>query len=67
VRDDFSRDKRQQKRGKKHPHRVILTLDDLPKTNWKYSQLVAKVKARYEAAKEQGKDKPNQKPEDFSN
>jgi len=51
----------QQARGKKHAHRSILTLDDLPKTNGKYSQLIAQLQARYQAAKEQGKDIPNQK------
>ena len=52
-------------RNKKRAHRYILTLDDLPKTNWKYSQLIAQLQARYRADKETGKDKP-QKPEDFS-
>jgi uncharacterized protein YjbJ (UPF0337 family) len=56
----------QQVHGKKRPHWGILTLDDLPKTNWKYSQLIAQLQARYQAAKEAGKDKPNQKSEDFS-
>jgi hypothetical protein len=39
----------------------ILTLDDLPKTNGKYSQLIAQLQARYQAAKELGDDKPRQK------
>jgi uncharacterized protein YjbJ (UPF0337 family) len=56
----------QQVRGKKHTHRGILTLDDLPKTNGNYRQLIAQLQARYQAAKEQGKDVPNQKSEDFS-
>jgi len=56
----------QQVRGKKPPHWGILTLDDLPKTNWKYIQLIAKLEARYRAEKEAGKDKPNQKSEDYS-
>jgi hypothetical protein len=55
-------------RNKKRPHWDILTLDDLPKNNVKYSQLIAQLQARYQAAKEPGKDKPNQKQklEDFS-
>ena len=65
MRDNFSKYKRQQTRGKKLPHWDILTLDDLPKTNLKYSQLIAQLKARYKADKEQGKDKPSQKPEDL--
>jgi hypothetical protein len=56
----------QQVRGKKRPHWGILTLDDLPKTNWKYSQLIIQLQARYKADKELGKDKPNQKSEDYS-
>jgi hypothetical protein len=56
----------QQVRSKKRPHWGILTLDDLPKTNVKYSQLIAQLQAQYQAAKEPGKDKPNQKSEDFS-
>jgi hypothetical protein len=53
-------------RRKKRPHWGILTLDDLPKTNVKYSQLIAQLQAQYKAAKEPGKNKPNQKSEDFS-
>jgi hypothetical protein len=56
----------QQVRGKKRPHWSILTLDDLPKTNVKYSQLVAQLQARYQAAKELGVDKPTQKLDDYS-
>ena len=65
MRDDFPKEKWLRIRGKKRPHWGILTLDDLPKTNWKYSQLIAQLQARYRADKEAGKDKP-QKPEDFS-
>jgi len=55
-------------RGKKRPHWGILTLDDLDKTNVKHNQLIIQLQARYKAAKEPGKDKPNQqqKSEDFS-
>lgn len=56
----------QQVRGKKHVHWGILTMNDLPKTNWKYSQLIAQLQARYQAAKELGDDKTRQKSEDFS-
>jgi hypothetical protein len=57
----------QQVRSKKRPHWGILTLNDLPKTNVKYSQLIAQLQAHYQEAKEAGKDKPNQqKSEDFS-
>jgi hypothetical protein len=56
----------QKVRGKKHSHSDILTLDDLPKTNRKYSTLVAQLQARYKAAKELGGDKPRQKSEDFT-
>ena len=56
----------QQVRGKKPPNWAILTLDDLPKTNWRYIKLIAKLEARYQAEKEAGKEKPNQKSEDFS-
>jgi hypothetical protein len=53
-------------RSKKPFHLNILTLDDLPRTNVKYSVLIAKLMARYRAAKEDGKDAPTPKPEDFS-
>jgi uncharacterized protein YjbJ (UPF0337 family) len=55
-----------QTRGKKQAHWSILTLDDLPKTNGKYSQLIAEFKARYQVAKELGKNTPKKKSEDFS-
>ena len=53
-------------RGKKRAHWGILTLDDLPKTNVKYGQLIAQLQARYQAAKELGDDQSRQKSEDFS-
>ena len=53
-------------RGKKRPHRGILTLDDLPKTNWKYIQLIAQLRARYKAANELSDNKPDRKSEDIS-
>ncbi|RPI33743.1 MAG: CsbD family protein [Chloroflexota bacterium] len=56
----------QQTRGKKRAHWGILTLDDLPKSNWKYSQLIAQLQARYQADKELGIDKLDQKSEDFT-
>ena len=56
----------QQVRRKKRPHWGILTLDDLPKTNGKYRQLMIQLQARYKADKETGEDKPNQKSEDYS-
>jgi hypothetical protein len=39
----------QQARGKKRAHWGILTWDDLPKTNWKYNQLIVQLKAPYQA------------------
>ena len=56
----------QQVRGKKRAHWGILTLDDLPKTDGKYSHLIAQLQARYQAAKELGDDKSRQTSEDFS-
>lgn len=64
MRDDLPKEKWLRIRGKKRAHWGILTLDDLPKTNWKYSQLIAQLQARYQAEKEAGKDKP-QIPEDI--
>jgi hypothetical protein len=56
----------QQVRGKKRAHWGILTLDDLPRTEWKYSQLIAQLQARYKAVRELGDDKSRKKSEDFS-
>lgn len=56
----------QQVRGKKRAHWGILTLDDLSKTDGKYSQLIAQFQARDQAAKELGDDKFRQNSEDFS-
>ena len=53
-------------RNKKRAHRYILTLDDLPKTNSEYIQLVAKLRTRYKAAKELADEIPKEKPEDIS-
>lgn len=61
MRDIIVKRKRQQGLGKKRPHWGILTLDDLPKTNVKYSRLIAQLQARYQAANELGVDKPEQK------
>ncbi len=66
MRDDTTIGKRQQKRGKKRPHGAILTLDDLDQSIWKHSHMITQLKARFKAAKERSKDKPNQKPDDFS-
>ncbi len=66
MRDDLTIGRRQQIRGKKRPHAGVLTLDDLPKSNWKYSQLIIQLQARYKVEKEQGKDKPDHKSDDFS-
>ncbi len=66
MREHNNQSRWQQVRSKKRPHWGILTLDDLPKTNVKYSQLIAQLQVQYKAAKEPGKDKPNQKSEDFS-
>ena len=66
MRDDFPKEEWQRVRGKKRPNWGILTLDDLPKTNWRYIKLIAKLEARYQAEKEASKEKPNQKSEDFS-
>jgi uncharacterized protein YjbJ (UPF0337 family) len=56
----------QEARGKKRAHWGILTWDDLPKTNGKYFELIAQLKARYQAAKELGSDLPRQKLEGFT-
>jgi hypothetical protein len=56
----------QQARGKKRAHWGILTWDDLPKTNWKYNQLIVQLKAPYKAVIESGNDLPGQKFEGFS-
>jgi len=53
-------------RSKKRIHSSILTLDDLPTTDGKYSALIAQLLARYKAAKELRDDKPSQKSDDFS-
>lgn len=51
---------------RKRPHRSILTLDDLDKRNWKHSQLIIQLRARFKAEKKQAKDRSNQKSEDIS-
>ena len=66
MHDVYPKEKWQQVRGKKRPHWGILTLDDLPKTNWRYIKLIAKLEAQYQAEKEAGKDKPDPISEDFS-
>lgn len=66
MRDDIRQDQWLQKRGKKRPHWAILTLDDLDRTNWKHSRLITQFQARFKAAKERGKAKPNQKSDDLS-
>ena len=66
MRVDYKVDDRHQIPSNKRPHWGILTLDDLPKTNVKYSRLIVQLKARYKAAQDLGNDKPGQKTEDFS-
>lgn len=66
MRDDFTKDKWQQIRGKKRPHWGIVTLDDPDKTNGKHSRMITQLQIQYRADKEPDKDKPNQKSEDFS-
>lgn len=66
MRLDHKVDNRHHIPRNKRPHWGILTLDDLPKTNMKYSRLIVELKARYKAAKDLGNDKPRQKTEDFS-
>jgi hypothetical protein len=66
MRVDSKVDNRHHLPGKKSPHWGILTLDDLPKANVKYSRLIVQLKARYQAAKDLGDDKSKQKTEDFS-
>ncbi len=66
MRDDSKVEKRHHLPGKKSPHWGILTLDDLPRTNVKYSKLILQLKARYKAAKDLGDGKSKQKTEDFS-
>jgi hypothetical protein len=53
-------------RGKKRPYSGILTLNDLPKTNPKYRQLVAKIEARNLAAKMLSAAQPEPKTDDFA-
>ena len=64
MRNDIPKGNRLQIRRKKRHNRGILTLDDLPKTNEKYGQLIIQLQAQYQAAKELAKD--NQKSVDFS-
>ena len=66
MRGSNNQNRWQQVRGKRRPHWSILTLDDLHKTNRKYSRLIVQLQTRYQATKAQGKDKTNQKSEDFS-
>ncbi len=51
----------QKVRGKKRAHWGILTWDDLPKTNGKYNQLIAQLKAPRDAARGLGNDELRQK------
>jgi hypothetical protein len=66
MRPNIKQDEWQQVRGKRRPHWSILTLDDLHKTNRKYSRLIVQLQTRYQVLEDQGKDKPNQKSEGFS-
>ena len=66
MRGDNIQSRWRKTRGKKGAHWGILTLDDLPKANEKYSQLITQLKARYQAAKELSEAKPANKSEDLS-
>jgi hypothetical protein len=66
MRPNIKQGEWQQVRGKRRPYWSILTLDDLHKTNRKYSRLIVQMQTRYQATKAQGKDKTNQKSEDHS-
>jgi len=37
--------------GKRRPHWAILTLDDLPRNNSKYTELIAQLQEQYQASK----------------
>ena len=56
MRQENKLSKWQQNRGKKRANWAILTLDDLPNNKWKYSQLIAQLKDRYQVDKELGED-----------
>jgi hypothetical protein len=66
MRGSNNQNRWQQVRGKRRPHWSILTLDDLHKTNRKYSRLIVQLQTRYQVLEDQGKDKPNQKSGDYS-
>lgn len=37
--------------GKRRPHWAILTLDDLPKNNLRYTELITQLREKFQAAK----------------
>jgi RNA processing factor Prp31 len=57
MRDDNILIRRQHSRLKKWAHWSVLTVDDLSKTNPKYTQLVAQLKASYQTDKELEKER----------
>lgn len=65
MRGENIQSKWRQTRGKKRAHWGILTLDDLPKANGKYNQLITQLQTRYKDLNELG-DKPKKISEDFS-
>lgn len=56
MRNDISEGKRLQIRRKKSHHWCILTVDDLDEANAKYSQLIIRLRAQYQAGKEPARD-----------
>jgi hypothetical protein len=61
MRDDIRQAMWLKQRDKKGSHWSILTLDDLDKTKEKYSQLIAQLQAKFQAANGPGKAKPSPK------
>lgn len=66
MRNDISKGKRQQIRGKKRLHWGILTLDDPDKSNGKHSRMITRLQAQYRPENDPGKDESNGKSEDYS-
>ena len=61
MRDDIRQEMWLKIRSKKRSHWGVLTLDDLDKTNEKYSQLIAQLQAKFQTANKPGKEKPSPK------
>lgn len=66
MRNDIPKGERLQFSIKQRPYWGLINPTDHPKTNWKYSLLIAQLQARYKANDELSKDKPDQKFEDYS-